>query len=370
MRRRLRSLATRADRWPVRTRAGAVGIFLGALLLLGLAVHITSPYVRAVALFSDVIVLDSSIRPLTWFSGEPTREWLVWAEDGEGQLTLPAGSRPAPAMVLMLGARPAGVDDPRVARITESLARSGYAVLLPRSQPLVDGVVAPIEVERLVDAVLAVANHPRTEGDTVTLVGLSVGGSLSLVAATDPRIRERLTAVFAFGPYYNGLDLIAQAAAGAVPTAEGEERPWTLNSTTRWVLLASLRAVPPDKDLAATEAIEMLIDAVEGTAPLTLAEAQAATSRMSAQQQQWLADISPDGRLHGISAPWYLLHDYGDDLIPVEESDRIASERAPTLDRRTDLFEHVTPDPSNLGILLRDGVRMVDLFARIIAHAR
>lgn len=355
------------DGWSTPRRASAMGAFVAGLLALALIVNLLSPWARAVVLFSDVIVLDSPVRPLTWVTGSPERFWLEWGEDGLGQLTVPAGDRPAPTLILMLGARPAGHDDPRVVRLTDALARTGFAVLLPISAPLERGIIAPEEVDRLVEAVLAATEHPRASDEAIVIVGLSVGGTLSLLAATDERLAERLNVVLALGPYYEAATVIAQAASGSVRTVDGTERPWEVNQTTRWVLLASLRAIPPSGDATADAAVDRLIAGVDRQEQLTLAEAEAAIGQLSDGQRRWLAEISLRGRLQEIRTTWFLMHDYGDDLIPYEESDRIASERRPDRDLRIDLFDHVTPDPGNLRVLLRDGARLINVFAGVIS---
>lgn len=357
------------DQWPAGKRAGVLTALVGALLIVTAIVHVLSPWVRAVALFSDVIVLDSRVRPLTWVTGEPTRQRLEW-DNGWGELTLPAGRGEAPALVLALGARPAGPDDYRVMRVTEALARVGFAVLLPQSEALHRGEVAPGEVDYLVDATLALLDHPRSRDERAMIVGLSVGGSLALLAAGDERIAGRLASVLAFGAYARAADIVAAAAAQRVRGVDGSQRPWLPNRTTEWVLLASLRAVPASAGADAEAAREQLLDAIEQRMPLSLDAAEEAVGRLDASQQEWLDRISPAGRLHRVQATWMVIHDYGDDLIPYEESDRLAAERRPDRDLRIDLFDHVTPDASDLGIVLRDGARLIRVFSALIATTR
>ncbi len=222
---RLGQLARRADEWGTGRRAALIAALLAVLVATAAAARLAAPWFLAAAFFSDVVVIHSSVRPLTWVTGEPQRLWVQWGEDGRGQLTLPAGEEPAPTMVLMLGAIPAAVDDPRVVRLTDALARTGFAVLLPLSASLDRGEVTPGEVDRLVEAVLAAPHHPRARADRLVLVGLSVGGSLALRAAADGRIAHDLDAVLALGPYYRAADMLEPAPVPRSPSLRRRCRP-------------------------------------------------------------------------------------------------------------------------------------------------
>jgi dienelactone hydrolase len=295
---------------------------------------------------------------------------VQWGEDGRGQLTLPAGEQPAPTMVLMLGAHAAAVDDPRVVRLTDALARTGFAVLIPLSAGLDRGEVTPGEIDRLVEAVLAAPYDPRTRADRLVLVGLSVGGSLALRAAADGRIAQDLDAVLALGPYYRAADMLAWGAAGVVRGLDGQERPWSPDDTTRRVLLASLKAAPTDDDSQAAAATDALTAALERRRTLTLQEAEGEVARLGARQRDWLASVSPADHLGDLRTKWYLVHDTKDRLIPVEESERIAAERQPDEYFRLDFFEHVTPHPTDIGTLLHESLRLITVFARVFAAVR
>lgn len=80
--------------------------------------------------------------------------------------------------------------------------------------------------------------------------------------------------------------------------------------------------------------------------------------------------ISPSAHLRGLRAPLYLLHDRNDPFIPWPESDAIAAAHRPAVYHRLDIFEHVDPEVGNASALLRDGWRLLRLFAAIIEDAR
>ena len=324
--------------------------------------HATEPWARAGVLFTDG-VLRLPVRPLTWVTSDPTHAELAWGEPGtpaaaRGVLTLPAGAGPHPALVLALGAEAAGPDDPRVVRLTDSLARLGVGALYPLSTQLDAGVVEAAEIERLVGAWEALADDPRVRPERVGFVGLSVGGSLALMAAADEGIAEQVWFVLAIGPYAHAGLLAAETASGVFAADDGRHE-WEPRAITRRVLLRSLTQALGDEERAAA----LLAPAGYDEATGRLAEADA---RLAA----WVAALSPIGYLDGLRAPLYLLHDDDDRFVPWSHSEQLAAVRPPAVYHRTELFEHVAPQPDSLGPLLTDGWRLWRLFARILDEAR
>ena len=200
-------------------RLAAVTLFVTLLLGLAASWPAMDAWARSAALFGDVVV-RLPVRPLTWVSGDPTTEPIEWGESGgRGLLTRPAGEEPAPALVLLLGADPAPPDDSRVERLVDGLARLGFVVLFPLSDELEEKRVTAVEVERLVEGFLALERHPGVLPERVAFVGLSAGGSLAIVAASDERIAEGVWFVQAIGPYFRrdvarGVDAGARVSDG------------------------------------------------------------------------------------------------------------------------------------------------------------
>jgi acetyl esterase/lipase len=350
------------DRWGVRRRALAVAALATLLWASAAAWHAAEPWARAGVLFTDG-VLRLPVRPLTWVTSDPTHAELAWGEPGaptaaRGVLTLPAGPGPHPAVVLALGAEAAGPDDPRVVRLTDAMARLGIGVLYPLSPQLAAGVVEPPEIERLVGAWRALAADPRVRPERVAFVGLSVGGSLSLVAAADLRIAHEVWFVLAIGPYAHAGLLAAETASGVFAADDGRHE-WEPRAITRRVLLRSLTQALSDEERAAALLQPAGYD--EATRRLAVADAGLAA---------WIAALSPIGHLGGLTAPLYLLHDRDDRFVPWSHSEQIAAVRPPEVYHRTEIFEHVDPQPDSLGPLFTDGWRLWRLFARIFAETR
>lgn len=353
---RLRAQLPRGER----RRAAA---FLAPVVLL-VALAFTWPaldaWARSAALFSDVIV-RAPVRPVTWFTDAPSRETIEWGEHGgRGLLTRPAGLDAAPALVLILGADPATADDPRVERLVDALARTGFVVLFPLSDELDAKRVGAVEVERLIGAFEALERDPAVRADRIAFVGLSVGGSLAIVAASDERIAARVWSVTAIGPYFDAATLAASALAGAYRSPDGVV-PWTPEQVTVDVVEQTLLSSLPieQRDRIASAGIDGDLDAV-----------QALLRELPPEQQATMRAISPSASIDGLRAPLYLLHDRNDAFVPWTESEALAAAHRPAVYHRLDLFEHVEPRPGNVPVLLRDGWRLLRLFARIYRDAQ
>ena len=349
------------DGWGVARRALAVGAVAAFLWGSALAWSAAEPWVRAGILFTDG-VLRLPIRPLTWVTSEPERLEITWGAPGTpsaggGVLTLPAGSGPHPAVVLALGAEAARPDDPRVMRLTDALARLGVGTLHPVSEPLQRGLVEPAEIERLVGAWRALVEEPRVEAGRVGFVGLSVGGSLSLITAADERIAGDVWFVLAVGPYADAGLLAAETASGLFAAEDGRYA-WEPRAITRRVVLRSLTSVVGGEERAAAL-----------LAPAGYDEALERMRGAEAALEAWIEALSPLMHLDGLAAPLYLLHDREDRFVPWPHSELIAAAHRPEVYHRTDLFEHVEPKLDSVGPLYTDGWRLARLFALILGEA-
>ena len=365
----------RLDRWDVRRRVGAVAVLVALLFGLVGAWPTAHDWLRATAFTADA-VFRLPVRPLTWVTADPSTERLDYAPGGYGLLTLPSGDQPAPGLVIVLGADAASPDDARIVRLTDALARIGFAVLLTQSEELDAALVLPIEVERLVRAFEALRAHPRVRPDSIGYFGLSAGGSLVMVAASDPRIASEVAYTIAIGPYYDATALVAAVVSHSFRTPTGVV-PWEPEEISTRAIRTTLLHTFPAADRAAIESAseEDAPETAAGRAVAallarpTIDEAEALLRMLEAPQRAVLEGISPRLTLDGLEAPLYLLHDRNDAFVPWTQSEALAAAHQPEVYHRLDLFEHVDPQPGNLRYMLRDGWRLLRLFVHIIDDA-
>src|SRR5205807_9032301 len=104
----------------------------------------------------------------------------------------------APMLVLVHGVHWKGIDEPRLQRFARSLAASGVRVFTPQIEELADYHIDARSVETIGEAVNAA---PKLSGAPAGLMGLSFAGRLCLLAASDPRYRDRVSFVAAVGAH-------------------------------------------------------------------------------------------------------------------------------------------------------------------------
>jgi pimeloyl-ACP methyl ester carboxylesterase len=161
-------------------------------------------------------VLDTPV--LTWVIERVTDEPRVEDDFVAGvpaTFVRPGGSGPWPVIVFVNGVTPRGRDHPDVRTLARGLARAGYLVVVPDPPGLADGEITV----RTLGATAAVAKEATTLAEArdgrVGFVGVSVGGSLALVAAADPALAGRVTVVAALAPYADLVDVFRLATIGS-----------------------------------------------------------------------------------------------------------------------------------------------------------
>ena len=125
--------------------------------------------------------------PLSALTSTPTREPLA-VPGARVDRYAPAGYSGGAPLVLVHGFAPEGKDDPRVREAAALLARSGFDVAVPAIPGLTRGRLRADDVAPVV-ATLAARPAPSV------VLGVSVGAGPALLAAADPRVRDRVRAV-------------------------------------------------------------------------------------------------------------------------------------------------------------------------------
>src|SRR5918992_1888023 len=203
------------------------------LVLLIVAVVLVAWEPSRVAMQTAVLLpnlLDAGPKPLNLFSEAPQRSALPYraaeagAEPDLAELWLPSwasAERPAGAMLLVFGVNNLGRNHPAIERVADGLARSGVAVLVPDSRTLLAGRLEVGEIDGVVRAFQLLVARPEVDRTRIGIVGFSVGGSLALLAAGDPRIAEQVGWVNAFGAYADASTYLAAASAHAYRGPDG-----------------------------------------------------------------------------------------------------------------------------------------------------
>lgn len=310
-------------------------------------------------------------RPIELISDPPTRERVeIRYESRNGPRTIdadlytPAGDRTGRhGVVFSMGAPPLDLDDKRLVRIAEDSARAGVVMLVPFSERLDDERIAPEEIDALVAAFKFMQAQPSVDPQKVGFFGASVGGSLAIVAAADPRIAGDVDHVVSFGGYFDALYTSGAIATGRIRYQDVDEE-WDPQRHARKVMAIQIidevrpgsdqdvlwrhfvRREPQEaQELASLgplgrgsydflvnrdpEAIDRLI---EGLPPEAIAK---------------LEYLSPSTSIDDVQAEMIIVHDRADPYIPWTELRRMrdatqGNDRIQYQELR--LFEHVTPN--------------------------
>lgn len=384
--------ARRPRRWPRRLALG-----LATLLVVSLIAVVFVPPVRVGAQVALLVpeLLGTGPRIMSATTPEPFRASLGYGPAADRMdVYRPGGDAPGdtlrPAVLLVMGVSPAPLDDPRVLRVGNAIARLGVVVGVPSSADLIAARLVADEPARVVAAFETLAGLPGVDPGRVGMAGFSVGASLSLIAAADPRIADRVAWVSSFGAYADAATLLVDVATRSVER-DGVVEPWPPGEMTRQVFLGMLLGAVgdgPERD-ALRAAVEPIVlgDGPTATSfdPVVagslsgdaLAAFQLATAVDRATAERAVADLTPERRtllaavspvvwVGRIVAPVFLMHEVTDDAIPVSHLAPLAEAvPAASLRRVTEfrLFDHIE---ARSGIGIEDTPELVRLYLHLV----
>jgi hypothetical protein len=286
-----------------------------------------------------------------------------------------------------LGVVPFGTDHPQVPRLQEALARAGFTVLLHWSPAMRDYRLDPGDIDDLAMAYEWLIAQPDVDPDRSGIFGTCVGGSFALMAAANPRIRDRVGFVGMFSPFASMRTFTHDIATGT--WLRGEDRqPWLVDPLTRKVFVHSMTAcLEPDEAARLRkvmdepgEVIDLATLSPGGKAAHRLLsqlrddEFDEAIEALPSNLRTSLDAMSPVRYLADVHAPLIvLMHDRDDPVIPRAESLKLrdALRSRPGL-RYTEfvMFKHLDPSKVRLALvpLLRELARFYRALYPLFRH--
>lgn len=259
--------------------------------------------------------------------------------DVRAKLFSPPGKTGLPGVVLVHGVHYQGIDESRFLRFARSLADTGLVVLAPEIAELADYHVDPRSLDTIGATLDVLAK--RTHRDTVGLMGMSFGGGMALLTASDPRFRDRVGFVVAVGAHDDLARTLRFFATSTIALPDGTVRTQKSHDYGAMVLVynrvddffpapdreesrLALRSWLQEKrDLAREHAAK--------TSPASKAKLEEIfTTDLAGIRPELLrivdthkdddTGVSPHGHLAGLRAPVYLLHGADDTVIPASET--------------------------------------------------
>lgn len=281
-----------------------------------------------------------------------------------------------PAILLVPGATPKGVTDPRANAAARALARVGRMVFIPE----LDLYQQEFTLEDLERIVASVKGLRQLSGEAVTAVGFSYGGSFALVAAATPSLQGQVRRVVTLGAYYN-LEGVVQAITTGGSTVGGRFIPWDghpmaksymtartiarLDADDQEPILAAMNGESDPEELP--DAARALYDLLQNEDP---GRTQELAARLSPPLRSLIDDFSPSAVADHITASVVAMHSTDDPLVPYGELLRLAEGMPQAETLTVDMFSHVDFDPKTpegWGSVLSDLVRVWRFTTRILA---
>jgi acetyl esterase/lipase len=198
-------------------------------------------------------------------------------------------------------ATPLGIEEPAVGRFLSALAGAGFVAVAPELPHVRHGEVTPATI----DALVSVAG---ASGQRTALIGASTGAGLAILAAGDPRLASRVTAVAAIGPFASLRNLLQLATTGRYRDRLYPTAPLLARAATR-----SLSASAPD-DPAVTALLA-------NRDPRRFDELYGA---LEFETRALVSELSPLTRIGHVQAPVELATSPTDPFFPVQEAYALA----------------------------------------------
>jgi pimeloyl-ACP methyl ester carboxylesterase len=325
-------------------------------------------------------------RPLRLFTPAPSVQTVeVPGAPGRmvADLYLPVGAGRHPAMVLLLGVNPLPRDHEQVTTLADGIARAGIATVVAESDALLGGEIRPEEVDNLVALFEYLERHQAIDPQRIGFSGFCVGAVLELLAASDPRIADRVAYVNAFSVYADPIDVLKAILTRSMPVPEGRA-PWTPSDLTREIFIKEAIATLPaqrDRALLARELIEgttLTAQEIESLSSGATHLRELLTTRdpervetlsaaLPADIVTALRRLSPAATVPRLRATTFLMHDQNDTYLPVSGARQLAA----LLPRETSgrysefrLFAHVVPGG------IEDPVLFAGEMVKLLDHIR
>jgi len=168
---------------------------------------------------------------------------------------------PWPTVLFANGATPDGRAHPKVQRLGVALANAGCLVFIPDLPDVANGELTQRALATAAECAVLAADSPECRDGQVGLVGVSVGGTLALLVAAEPRLTSRVSVVSCVAPYTDLRNVMLLATTGMYPGPGGLE-PYPVPSSLIVGLARSIVAIlPPTDDARVLRAMTAEVDA-------------------------------------------------------------------------------------------------------------
>jgi hypothetical protein len=320
-------------------------LLAAATLLIGACA--TARWYEAALVLADIAAGTGKSR-LKAVTGRPTRTQVNFTVSGRGytgDLYRPAEGALA-GLLLLPGAAEGGKDDPRLVAFANSLARARFSVLVPDLAGLRSLKIGSRDIGETADAFAWLVSQPElAPGGRAGIWAFSYAAGPAVLAALDPRIRDRTRFLFTVGGYHDLRAVLTFFTTGWY-RENGQWKFREPNLYGKWVFVLSnidRLSDPADRALFEAMAKRRMDDLGADVADLTAglgpegkrflafiensdpAKVVTLLEGLPGPIRQEIAALNLAGRnLHLMKARMIIVHGYDDDIIPFTESVALA----------------------------------------------
>jgi len=189
---------------------------------------ITAPYVHGFSFVVRAADMQGALRRAANIDTRGVQEREVAIPTPRGSLRAriytPAGSGNRVVLVVS-GLHVAGIDEPRLLRLSKELAASGLVVVTPDIPELSSFEITPAITDDIEHAAAWLATESGLASDRkVGMMGISFSGGLSIVAAGRPSMKDHVAYVFSFGGHADLPRVLRFLCTGQEPMPSGRVR--------------------------------------------------------------------------------------------------------------------------------------------------
>ncbi len=222
-----------------------LAVLSGVLLVFWSWVDAQARAVVVIGIVLDAPVLTPAAEAV---SGEP-RFGEGTVAGNPALVARPAGEGPWPAVFFVNGTVPEGRKLPEARRLAEGFARAGYLVVLPDLPGLMEDRITPETVAETAEVARTVADRPDAAGGEVSMVGISTGATLALLAAERHDAGDRVSLVAGVAPYSDIRTILNVATTGRYEAGNGSFARHDADPFLTYVIARSvIAALPPGED--------------------------------------------------------------------------------------------------------------------------
>lgn len=281
---------------------------------------------------------------LTYFAKNPIEEHPQIAYGAgklETNLYRPNDKKKHAAILLVHGINGLGKDDPRIISLAQTLARSGFAVLVPGLPDMGWGKLNPEAINEI-QASLEYLHSQRDiiKTENIGALGFSIGSGPTLIAASKVEAEFPLKFLISFGGYYDLKQVLEFSTTGHF-FYQGQDHFIEPDPASRWFFvsyyagflsggndsqlltqIAQTKAANPNADVANLSDLlsvegKTIFDLLTNADPN---QVNLLLNNLPQQLKDFIHELNPAEQVTFLRTNFYIIHSLNDNVIPYTQS--------------------------------------------------